>query len=149
MQTHTKIHIALLIICLPFGLATSYAAGPTEGALQSIRADDIAQHVKVLASDEYEGRMPGTRGEEKTLAYITKQLRAYGISQQPGGSYLQDVPLVKKTPQASTHLAVKSKAGETALVIGGNATAKTGGAVERVSIDKSDIVFVGFGIVAA
>ena len=124
------------------------AQAPPKKSIDSIRADDIAAHVKVLASDEYEGRMPGTRGEQKTLDYITQQLRAYGIAPLPGGSYLQDVPLVKKTPQPSTHLAVKSKAGETALVIGENATAKTGGAVERVSVDKSDIVFVGFGIVA-
>ena len=148
MQTHIRSRFLLLIICLPFGLATSYAADSSQRALESIRADDITEHVKVLASDEYEGRMPGTRGEEKTLAYITKQFRAYGIAPQPGGSYLQDVPLVKKTPQPGTHLAVKSNAGETALVIGENATAKTGGAVERVSIDESDIVFVGFGIVA-
>ncbi len=141
-----KKHLVYTVICLSPLLVN--AAAPDQQALDSIKADDIAQHVKVLASDEFEGRMPGTRGEEKTLAYITKQLRAYGISPQPGGSYLQDVPLVKKTPQASTHLAVKSKSGETALVIGGNATAKTGGAVERVAINKSDIVFVGFGIVA-
>ena len=129
--------------------ATEAAQDPKTTALDTITADGIAAHVKVLASDEYEGRMPATRGEEKTLAYITGQLRSLGISPQPNGSYLQDVPLVKKTIQPdATHLVVRSKHKEIALVLGENVGAKTAGAVERVSIKKSDLVFVGFGIVA-
>ena len=49
--------------------------GSLEDALQSIKPDAILQHIKVLASDEYEGRGPGTPGEDKTIAYLTGQLR--------------------------------------------------------------------------
>src|SRR4026209_1993247 len=78
------------------GVASSQA--PPKKSLESIRADDITAHVKILASDEYEGRMPGTRGEEKTLDYITKQLRAYGIAPQPGGGALRADPPRTRRP---------------------------------------------------
>ena len=52
------------------------------------------QHIKVLASDEYEGRGPGTPGEDKTIAYLTGQLRAMGLKPgNPDGTYIQNVPL--------------------------------------------------------
>ena len=75
------------------------AAPPREGsledALQSIKPDAILQHIKVLASDEYEGRGPGTPGEDKTIAYLTGQFRAMGLKPgNPDGSYVQNVPLV-------------------------------------------------------
>ena len=75
------------------------AAPPREGsledALQSIKPDAILQHIKVLASDEYEGRGPGTPGEDKTIAYLTGQFRAMGLKPgNPDGTYVQNVPLV-------------------------------------------------------
>ena len=60
----------------------------------------IAEHVKVLASDAYEGRAPATEGEKKTVAYITEQYKAAGL--KPGGdlangqrAWTQDVPLAR------------------------------------------------------
>ena len=75
------------------------AAPPREGsledALQFIKPDAILQHIKVLASDEYEGRGPGTPGEDKTIAYLTGQFRAMGLKPgNPDGTYVQNVPLV-------------------------------------------------------
>src|SRR3990170_4829044 len=54
---------------------TSAAALPPElkPALDTIKGDDILQHTTVLSSDEYEGRGPGTRGEELTVKYLTEQ----------------------------------------------------------------------------
>jgi hypothetical protein len=115
----------LAVICLCLGLTAATSSDSKTTALDTITADGIAAHVKVLASDEYEGRMPATRGEEKTLAYITGQLRSFGISPQPNGSYLQDVPLVKKTIQPdATHLVVRRRE-ETTLALGENMSAKT------------------------
>ncbi|HXV14659.1 MAG TPA: M28 family metallopeptidase [Candidatus Krumholzibacteria bacterium] len=130
--------------------SSSHSSGDarTRG-LNTITSDDIAAHVRVLASDEYEGRMPATRGEEKTLAYITERFRSFGISPQPNASYLQEVPLVKKSIDAeATRLVVAGQGKETTLVLGENMTAKTGGAVERVTVARSELVFGGFGIVA-
>src|SRR5438093_11966602 len=73
-------------------------AAPDSGlktALDGIKPDRVLQHFKVLASDEFEGRGPGTPGEEKTIAYLTAQFRSMGL--KPGnsdGTFLQAVPLV-------------------------------------------------------
>ena len=51
---------------------------PLNDAMRSIRPEAILQHIKVLASDEFEGRGPGTPGEEKTVAYLTGQFQKWG-----------------------------------------------------------------------
>ena len=55
----------------------------------------ISQDVRMLADDSFEGRAPATDGETRTIAYITRQMKAAGL--QPGGSggaWTQDVPLL-------------------------------------------------------
>ena len=60
----------------------------------------LSQHVKTLSSDAFEGRGPATPGEQKTVAYLTEQMKAAGL--QPGGdlkdgkrAWTQDVPLAQ------------------------------------------------------
>ena len=54
----------------------------------------IANDIKTLASDEYEGRGPATRAEVKTIDYISGQMKAAGLKPAgPKGSWFQDVPL--------------------------------------------------------
>ena len=96
-----RLHV--LAATLVAGLACAPAAqqGTTAGTSTSpatsaavIDPARIAQHVSVLASDAFMGRGPATAGEEKTVAYISEQMRAAGL--QPGGpngSWYQDVPL--------------------------------------------------------
>jgi hypothetical protein len=70
------------------------AAPPAEPA--SISPARLAEHVRTLSSDDFEGRGPGTAGETKTVAYLSEQFAAVGL--QPGGrngSWTQDVPLVQ------------------------------------------------------
>src|SRR5258708_12163759 len=50
-------------------------------------------HVRVLASDDFEGRKPGTPGEEKTVAYLVEQFRKLGLKPGNGESFLQQVPM--------------------------------------------------------
>src|SRR5262245_57931890 len=64
-------------------------------AMPQIDADVLLEHTKVLASDRFEGRAPGTRGEELTVRYLTEQFEKLGL--KPGnldGTYVQRVPLV-------------------------------------------------------
>ena len=64
-------------------------------AADSIAANHVLAHVELLASDEFEGRAPGTRGEERSVAYITRQFRAIGLEPgNPDGTFVQKVPLV-------------------------------------------------------
>src|SRR6516165_10968598 len=65
------------------------------GQLPRIDTDKVLEHTKVLSSDEYQGRAPGTKGEDLTVAYVEDQFRKIGL--KPGnadGTYIQKVPLV-------------------------------------------------------
>ncbi len=84
--------------------AAAAAAGiPAElkPALDSVNADDILRHIKALSSDEYEGRGPGTKGEELTVKYITEQFQKLGLKPgNPDGTFVQKVPLAGFTRAA-------------------------------------------------
>src|SRR6476661_5604268 len=72
---------------------------PTLAQLPDIDANQVLADTKVLSSDEYEGRAPGTKGEELTVAYLIDQFKKMGL--KPGntdGTYVQNVPLVGITP---------------------------------------------------
>ena len=74
-------------------------------ALSSITSDGLLNHTKVLASDEYEGRAPGTKGEELTVKYLTEQFKKLGLKPgNPDGTYVQKVPLAGFTPQPTLPL---------------------------------------------
>jgi len=66
-------------------------------------------HLRVLASDGFEGRKPGTPGEEKTLAYLVEQFRKLGLKPGNGDSYLQQVPMVEILAAADASLSVAGR----------------------------------------
>ena len=114
----------------------------------------IAEHVKVLASDAYEGRAPATEGEKKTVAYITEQYKAAGL--KPGGdlangqrAWTQDVPLARfenKGPVAvSVNLGGKTQTWAQGEQVALRA-AQTG--ATHVSVKDAPVVFVGYGVTA-
>src|SRR5437764_10708423 len=75
-----------------------------EPALEAITPDGLLAHIKVLASDEFEGRAPGTKGEELSVNYLTDQFKKIGLrSGNQDGSYTQEVPLagIKSEPRMS------------------------------------------------
>ena len=83
-------------------------------ALDSIMGDELLGHIKVLASDEYEGRAPGTRGENLTVSYLIEQFKRAGVKPgNPDGTYIQKVPLVGFTPRPIFSLSFGG--GQTAL----------------------------------
>ena len=70
--------------------------------LDAITPDGMLAHIKVLSSDEFEGRAPGTKGEELSVNYITDQFKRIGLKPgNPDGTYTQEVPLagIKSDPQ--------------------------------------------------
>lgn len=115
--------------------------------LSAISAAGLEETIKVLASDEFEGRRPFTNGEQKTLSYLEEQFKALGLEPGNGTSYLQEVPMVEITPTADTIMTVK----------GGKNTKLSGFQdyvlwTERtdsvITWRDEDVVFAGFGIVA-
>lgn len=122
---------------------------PELEASAAITAAGLLQHIGVLASDEFEGRLPGTVGEEKTVAYLSQQFRALGLQPgNPDGRYVQEVPLVGITGSPSMSLSV-GKAG-TALPMehGRDFVAVTARFLPEVTVNSSSLVFVGYGVQA-
>ena len=136
--------LLLLSACAgPRATAPSAGAGP-------ITPERLAQHVRVLASDEFEGRGPGTAGETKTVAYLQQQFAAAGL--QPGGrngAWTQDVPLLQSEivgqPTASITVGGKQQALTQGEQIAIRASLQRR---ERVTIDNAPLVFIGYGVQA-
>ena len=78
-----------------------------ETALESITADDMKKHIAVIASDGFQGRFPGTEGEDKTVNYLTEQFRLIGLNPANGDSFSQEVPLLRLTSDPSKSLLIK------------------------------------------
>ncbi|HYP01081.1 MAG TPA: M28 family metallopeptidase [Pyrinomonadaceae bacterium] len=128
---------------------TAAAAVPAElrPALDAIKADDIMAHTKALSSDEYEGRGPGTRGEELTVKYLTEQFQRLGLKPgNPDGTYVQKVPLVGFTGAARASFAAAGKTID--LKFPTDYVAVSRRFVPESKVENSDIVFVGYGVVA-
>lgn len=116
-------------------------------ALATITGDDLMRHIKVLASDEFEGRGPGTRGEELTVAYLTKEFKRIGLKPgNPDGTYTQKVPLAGFTAQPTASFEAAGKRMD--LSFPDEYVAVSRRYVPEVKVENSDVVFVGYGVVA-
>jgi len=135
---------SLPISALLFSAATAALAGPADVA-PSI--DTMKQVVKEISSDAYEGRAPGTVGEEKTLAYLVQRFEALGLKPGNKGSWFQDVPLVEIAAKNVSPL--RFTGGKTPLsldygsqmVVGTYRTTQA-----HIDLKDSPVVFVGYGI---
>src|SRR5262245_49890872 len=118
------------------------------GDLPEVDIAALLSHTKTLSSDEYGGRGPGSKGEELTVTYLVDQFKALGL--KPGnadGTYVQKVPLVGITP-APAPLVFKKGNAETSLKWKDDVVAWTKHVAPSAAIDNSELVFVGYGVVA-
>ncbi|MHA6250212.1 M28 family metallopeptidase [Pontibacter sp. CAU 1760] len=116
-------------------------------ALQSISAADVLKHIKVLASDAFKGRGPGTAGEDSTVNYLTRQFEQLGLQPgNPNGTYVQQVPMVGFTAQPKAHFEAGGKT--IPLNFPSDYVAVSRRFIPNIDINKSEMVFVGYGIVA-
>jgi Zn-dependent M28 family amino/carboxypeptidase len=104
--------------------------------------------IRLLASDEFAGRKPGTPGEDKTVAFLTDQFHKLGLKPTVGEGYLQQVPLIEITAGGDAMLAVAGHGGRQALRYGKDMVVWTPRAVPDATLRGSELVFLGFGIVA-
>lgn len=146
----------LLFACLTFALACApdtaknnaapEASAEIKPALDSLTSDKLLRHIKTLASDEFEGRAPGTKGEELTVNYLTEQFKRLGLKPgNPDGSYAQKVPLVGYTPQPSASFTV---GGKQMTLASEDYLARSLRFTPETKVEHSDVVFVGYGVVA-
>jgi Zn-dependent M28 family amino/carboxypeptidase len=138
--------IAALAAFVLFALRTIAPAGV---AFPAIDGAAVLRHATVLSSDEFEGRAPATRGEERTVAYLVEQFKTMGLRPgAPDGTYVQPVPLVGITPDPSAVLRFEKGPTRQSLAFKTDVVAWTKRMLETVRLDRSDVVFVGYGVQA-
>ena len=139
--------LALLICSSLAGLGAEKAATPPKAALEAIDSADLLKHIKVLASDEFEGRAPGSKGEELTVKYLTEQFKAVGLKPgNPNGSYTQEVPLAGITSTPTATLSMHGTSLE--LKFPEEYVAFSARLQPEINVENSEVVFVGYGVVA-
>ncbi|HSE13463.1 MAG TPA: M20/M25/M40 family metallo-hydrolase [Rudaea sp.] len=112
-----------------------------------IDAGRISSIVRTLASDEFEGRAPGSAGETKTIAWLVEQYKSLGLEPAgPHGSYTQVVPLVRTQVPPDAAMSVTIAGKRRALVQQVDMAALALRPVDRVVIHDAPLVFVGYGV---
>jgi Zn-dependent M28 family amino/carboxypeptidase len=114
-----------------------------------ISSERLLENTKVLASDEFEGRAPGSRGEELTVRFLEEQFKKLGLEPgNPDGTYVQKVPLVGTTPDPAPTLVFRKRgAAAIPLRYGADFVANSAQPERGTKVD-AEMVFVGYGVVA-
>jgi Zn-dependent M28 family amino/carboxypeptidase len=141
MRLFIKHCLAIVVAC----------TSPTASSAQapSVEPDRIAEIVRTLASDQFEGRAPATRGEEKTIRYLSDALKALGV--EPGGergTWTQQVPIRRTQLDGPSTFTIASPRQERVLVQGREIYVSSLQTRSRITIDNAPVVFVGYGVSA-
>jgi len=113
---------------------------------QTISVDTMKAVTKELSSDAFEGRAPGSAGEEKTVALLEREFAKAGLKPGNKGSWVQDVPLVEITAKNISPLTFTGGKTPLSLAYGTDMVAATYRITPRIEIKDSPVVFVGYGI---
>jgi Zn-dependent M28 family amino/carboxypeptidase len=135
---------AISQIAIVIGLMNFSSGFARAGEISTNRMMD---HIRVLSSDEFEGRAPGTPGEEKTVKYLTEQFKSMGLKPgNPDGTYVQDVPLVGFT--AKPAISFSAGAQSIDFHFPNDAVVWSRLLQPSAKVENSPVVFVGYGVVA-
>ncbi|MCS6885001.1 MAG: M28 family metallopeptidase [Acidobacteriota bacterium] len=137
----------LLVLMLILATAAK-KPDPVREAVATFDQKAFLENIRTLASDEFEGRSPGTRGEELTIKFLAKKFAEVGASAgNPDGTYFQKVPLVGYTIDTGASLKLIGSRGELSLKFADDYVAWTRRLVEEVQM-QGEVVFVGYGVQA-
>ncbi|MGC1205339.1 MAG: M28 family metallopeptidase [Flavobacteriaceae bacterium] len=108
----------------------------------------LGKHIEQLASDEFLGRKPFTEGEVKTVTYLKDEFEKLGVLPGNGDSFFQDVPMVEINGTPSDNMVITGENGSFNLERLKDFVATTNKVAPSVSLENSELVFAGYGIVA-
>jgi len=117
-------------------------------SLAEVNQATIGKHMERLASDDFLGRKPFTEGEVKTVNYLKDEFEKLGVLPGNGKSYFQDVPMIEITGTPSETMVISGKTGSFNLEYLKDFVATTNKPVADVSLENSELVFAGYGVVA-
>jgi Zn-dependent M28 family amino/carboxypeptidase len=131
-------------------IACSSPKGPVPVAqLPDLDSAAVLSDIRKLSSDEFEGRLPGSKGEQLTVAFLTEQFKAAGLEPgNPDGTWTQTVPLVGLTPEFAGPLVVKKGSKTQTFNVHDAFVPFSRQVADDVRLENSDIVFVGYGVQA-
>ncbi|MEP2346939.1 MAG: M28 family metallopeptidase, partial [Algoriphagus sp.] len=129
-------------------LAAIFSCTESQKEPYKFQVSDLEPHIIKLASDEFEGRMPFSEGETKTINYLESEFKSLGLEPGNGNSYFQDVPLVSINSTASSEMTIKSPTNSVVLEGLKDYVIWTQRTEAEVAFEDAEIVFAGFGIVA-
>jgi Zn-dependent M28 family amino/carboxypeptidase len=135
---------ALVAIALMGAAATAFAAPAAP-----IDAHRLSEHVRILSSDEFEGRAPNSPGEDKAIAYVAAQMKDAGLEPGgPNGSWYQDVTLQRFENVGSPQMSFRAADGSWTVPVeyGPQGVIGTQRPVDHVTLENAPLVFVGYGI---
>jgi Zn-dependent M28 family amino/carboxypeptidase len=134
------------VLVLGGGLQGQVPKKTATSSVPKISQERLMKDIKTLSSDEFEGRGPGSKGEELTVKYLQEQFKSIGLEPgNPNGTFVQKVPMVGITPEPGMQLSIKGVT--PAPEFQKDYVAFTKRVVDTVSMD-GDMVFVGYGVQA-
>ena len=138
---------AILIGCSP---QSNEVANPAVEAVSETAEIEamLHEHIAVLASDEFEGRAPATPGEEKTINYLRSEFEALGIAPGNGDSYFQSVTVTEVTTASNAVLTFSGSNYDAELEYATEMMVGSQQQIPTTSLVDSELVFVGYGVVA-
>ncbi|MBP6023607.1 M28 family metallopeptidase [Ferruginibacter sp.] len=119
-----------------------------EDGLATFSTDSLKKDIAILASDSFMGRKPFTAGETKTIDYLQQQFAAIGLEPGNGNSFLQAVPMVNILATAAPDMQVRSTKSNFTLKAYDDYIIWTDKTDSTISLDNTDVVFAGYGVVA-
>jgi len=144
-QVGKSLFTALLI----FGVLLSVISCSMEKQPEiPVFSDNYKEWVEILSSDNFEGRAPTTPGGKKTKAFIEAEFRRMGLKPANNGSFRQSVPLVETTSDNFTNMWIKSAQDSISLALPDDIMIGSVQLTDTISLQNSNMVFVGYGIVA-
>jgi Zn-dependent M28 family amino/carboxypeptidase len=137
-----------VLLILELGTGCSGPAHRIPPPFSDLDENAFREDVRMLASDEFEGRRPGTPGEDKTVTFLVERFRKLGLKPGNGDSYLQQVPMAEITAGSDASLAIGGRGGSRLLEYAKDMVIWTRREVPEAALRGSAMVFVGYGIVA-
>jgi Zn-dependent M28 family amino/carboxypeptidase len=142
------VFFTMISLSLLFLIACQQPSGGNQESTSPFNRDSLAKHIIILASDSFQGRKPFSIGETRAVDYIRSSFISMGLEPGNGDSYLQDVPLVEITPMADPIMKVSSPKGNFELQKTKDYVLSTENTDSVISLDKEELIFAGYGVVA-
>jgi Zn-dependent M28 family amino/carboxypeptidase len=159
MTDMTRLSLACILVVLVAACGRSDSTAPQQQAaaapalavasMPKVDSQAILEHIKVLSSDEFEGRAPGTKGEELTVQYIQDQFKKLNLKPgNPDGTYVQKVPLVGIVGTQGQPLTLTKGTKKQTFKWADDVVAWTKHVTDGAAVENSGVIFAGYGVEA-